>query len=128
MTTDHEAPNPVQFSATTTSTSTSSGVLPVNPDTSPASSQQAAPHRASTGEIWARRLFLVTFVLLCTLLGVFLIVLPWRPEWVENPLFSGYPWIRALFANPFFRGLCSGFGVLDLWIAISETAHYHEDI
>ena len=87
-----------------------------------------APKHHSQAEIWARRMFLVTFVLLCTLLGVFLIVLPWRPEWAENPLFSGYPWVRTLFANPFFRGICSGFGVLDLWIAISETAHYHEDV
>lgn len=86
-----------------------------------------AHKHVSTAEIWARRMFLITFVLLCTLLGVFLIVLPWRPEWTDNPLFLGHPSIRALFAHPFFRGLCSGFGLLDLWIAISETAHYHED-
>ena len=92
-------------------------------------SADSVPHKhASQAEIWARRMFLVTFVLLCTLLGVFLIVLPWRPEWADNPLFSGYPWVKTLFANPFFRGICSGFGVLDLWIAISETAHYHEDV
>ena len=88
---------------------------------------QAPPRHVSAAEIWARRMFLITFVLLCTLLGVFLVVLPWRPEWTENPLFLGHPTIRAVFAHPFFRGLCSGFGLLDLWIAISETAHYHED-
>ncbi len=88
---------------------------------------QPVPKRISATEIWSRRMFLITFVLLCTLLGVFLIVLPWRPEWTDNPLFVGHPSIRAVFAHPFFRGLCSGFGLLDLWIAISETAHYHED-
>ena len=93
-----------------------------------ASLPTTSPKHASQAEIWARRMFLVTFVLLCTLLGVFLVVLPWRPQWVDNPLFAGYPWIKSLFANPFFRGICSGFGVLDLWIAISETAHYHEDV
>ena len=110
MTIDPETPNQSSYS--------SSGLL----------SEDSKTKHASTAEIWARRMFLVTFVLLCTLLGVFLIVLPWRPEWVDNPLFSGYPWVRSLFANPFFRGICSGFGVLDLWIAISETAHYHEDV
>ena len=111
--TDPETPNPSSYSA--------GGLL---------SEDRKAPAqvRASPAEIWARRMFLVTFVLLCTLLGVFLIVLPWRPEWVDNPLFSGFPWVRSLFANPFFRGICSGFGVLDLWIAVSETAHYHEDV
>ena len=88
---------------------------------------ESTPKRVTAADIWARRIFLITFVLLCTLLGVFLIVLPWRPEWTENPFLLGYPTIRAIFSNPFFRGLCSGFGVLDLWIAISETAHYHED-
>ena len=86
------------------------------------------PKRISQAELWARRMFLVTFVLLCTLLGVFLVVLPWRPEWTDNPLFSGYPWLKSILVQPFFRGICSGFGVLDLWIAISETAHYHEDL
>ncbi len=113
VTADPETPNPSSYS--------SSGLL--SEETKPSTRKHA-----SAAEIWARRMFLVTFVLLCTLLGVFLIVLPWRPEWADNPLFSGYPWVRSLFANPFFRGICSGFGVLDLWIAISETAHYHEDV
>ena len=113
VTTNPDGPNPSSYST--------SGLL--------ADEHQAAqPKRASSAEIWARRMFLVTFVLLSTLLGVFLILLPWRPEWAENPLFFSYPWVKTVFANPFFRGICSGFGVLDLWIAISETAHYHEDI
>ncbi len=94
----------------------------------PEPASAAAPRRVSQSELWARRIFLVTFVLLCTLLGVFLIVLPWRPEWTDNPLFSGYPVLKSVLAHPFFRGVCSGFGLLDLWIAISETAHYHEDV
>lgn len=118
MTANPETPNPGSYSSPGSLLSVDRG-----------ETNTAAAHKhASRAEIWARRMFLVTFVLLCTLLGVFLVVLPWRPEWAENPLFSGYPWIRTLFANPFFRGICSGFGVLDLWIAISETAHYHEDV
>ena len=113
MTNEPETPNSGSYS--------SSGLLSDDAKT-------VTRKHASRAEIWARRMFLVTFVLLSTLLGVFLIVLPWRPEWVDNPLFSGYPWVRSVFANPFFRGVCSGFGVLDLWIAISETAHYHEDV
>ena len=118
MTTNPETPNPAYRSPSSLlSEDAASG------------SVDSAPHKHhSQAEIWARRMFLVTFVLLCTLLGVFLIILPWRPEWVDNPLFFGHPGFKSVFANPFFRGICSGFGVLDLWIAISETAHYHEDI
>jgi hypothetical protein len=128
-----ESPTPSSYSSSPSSSSSgsssASGLLSEDQkQPSLAPPPPATPKRASQAEIWARRIFLVTFVLLCTLLGVFLIVLPWRPEWTENPLLSGYPWLKAVFAQPFFRGICSGFGVLDLWIAISETAHYHEDI
>ena len=118
VTTNPEAPNSSSYSSP-------SGLLPAERGSTP---PDATSRHASRAEIWARRMFLVTFVLLCTLLGVFLIVLPWRPEWADNPLFSGFPWVKTIFANPFFRGICSGFGVLDLWIAISETTHYHEDV
>ena len=121
MTTNPESPNPSSYSSP-------GSLLSEDRGSAAASLPTTSPKHASQAEIWARRMFLVTFVLLCTLLGVFLVVLPWRPQWVDNPLFAGYPWIKSLFANPFFRGICSGFGVLDLWIAISETAHYHEDV
>jgi hypothetical protein len=120
-----QSPAPGSYSA---SSSATSGVLPEDPKPQISPPPPAPAKRASQAEIWARRMFLVTFVLLCTLLGVFLIVLPWRPEWTDNPLLFGFPWLKSIFAHPFFRGICSGFGVLDLWIAISETAHYHEDI
>jgi len=120
VTTNPETPNPAYPSP--------SGLLSEERARATGEVEIAPPKHASQAEIWARRMFLVTFVLLCTLLGVFLIVLPWRPEWVDNPLLFGHPWLKSVFANPFFRGICSGFGVLDLWIAISETAHYHEDI
>ena len=121
LTTNPESQNPGSYSSPT-------GLLPESEGRKDLSAPAAERRHASRAEIWARRMFLVTFVLLCTLLGVFLVVLPWRPEWADNPLFSAYPWVKTVFANPFFRGICSGFGVLDLWIAISETAHYHEDV
>ena len=124
-----ETPTPRSYSSAPSS-SAPSGLLSEDhkqPELAP-SAPAATPKRVSQAELWARRMFLVTFVLLCTLLGVFLIVLPWRPEWTDNPLFSGYPMLKSVLAHPFFRGVCSGFGVLDLWIAISETAHYHEDL
>ena len=37
------------------------------------------------------------------------------------------PGLRAFVANGFVRGLCSGLGVLDIWIGFSEAIHYHEE-
>jgi hypothetical protein len=37
------------------------------------------------------------------------------------------PELRAFVANGFVRGLCSGLGVLDIWIGFSEAIHYHEE-
>jgi hypothetical protein len=76
--------------------------------------------------LWARRIFLITLVCLCTVLGVILVILPWYPQWTENSLLTSYPRVQAFLANGFVRGVCSGLGLLDIWIAVSETLHYQE--
>jgi len=38
----------------------------------------------------------------------------------------GSPELRAFIANGFVRGLCSGLGVLDIWIGFWEAMHYRE--
>ena len=37
-----------------------------------------------------------------------------------------FPALRAVVTNGFFRGLCSGLGLLDIWIGFWEAIHYHE--
>jgi hypothetical protein len=31
-----------------------------------------------------------------------------------------------MITTSFFRGLCSGLGLLDIWIGFSEALHYHD--
>jgi hypothetical protein len=78
-------------------------------------------------ELWLRRLAVLMFVFVCATVGVFLVILPWRPEWTDNHLLLAYPALRAFVANGFVRGVCTGLGVLDIWIGFSEAIHYHED-
>ena len=66
------------------------------------------------------------FVFVCAVVGVLLVILPWRPEWTDNSLLLTYPSLRAVVANGFFRGICSGLGMLDIWIGFWEAIHYHE--
>ena len=78
-------------------------------------------------ELWLHRITVLTFGLVCAVVGVLLVLLPWRPEWTDNHLLMGSPGLRAFIANGFVRGLCSGLGVLDIWIGFSEAIHYHEE-
>ena len=77
--------------------------------------------------IWAHRLSILSFVFLCAVVGVLLVILPWRPEWTENHLLAGSPQFQAFLSQGFVRGLCSGLGVLDIWIGFWEAVHYHEE-
>jgi len=63
---------------------------------------------------------------MCATLGVLLIILPWTPKWTDNPLLLSVPQLRPFVANGFVRGLCSGLGVLDLWLGFWEAIYYHE--
>jgi len=66
------------------------------------------------------------FVFVCAVVGVLLVILPWRPEWTDNRLLLAYPGLRAFVANGFVRGICSGLGLLDIWIGFWEAIHYSE--
>jgi len=76
-------------------------------------------------ELWLHRITVLTFGLVCAVVGVLLVILPWRPEWTDNHLLMAYPGLRAFVANGFVRGICSGLGILDIWIGFSEAIHYH---
>jgi hypothetical protein len=78
-------------------------------------------------QLWLRRIWVLLFVFVCATTGVLLLILPWRPEWTDNSLLFTFPALRAVMASGFVRGVCTGLGVLDIWIGFSEAIHYHED-
>jgi len=77
-------------------------------------------------QVWMHRISVFLFVLVSAVAGVLLIILPWTPEWTDNYLLLSYPSLRPIVANGFFRGVCSGLGLLDIWIGFWEALHYHE--
>jgi hypothetical protein len=92
----------------------------------------AAPQNPSemgptAAQIWLHRAAVLLFVLICAVIGVLLVILPWSMVWNDNRLLWGYPGLRALLSNGFVRGLCSGLGILDLWIGFGEAVNYHEE-
>jgi hypothetical protein len=77
-------------------------------------------------DLWLHRITMLLFVFVCAVVGVLLILLPWRPEWTDNYLLLSWPGLRTFVASGFVRGICSGLGVLDLWVGFWEAVHYHE--
>jgi hypothetical protein len=84
------------------------------------------PASGSSLRRWLHRSSVFLFVLLSAIAGVLLVILPWTPEWTDNYLLLSFPWLRDIVSNGFFRGLCSGLGLLDIWIGFWEALHYHE--
>lgn len=77
-------------------------------------------------QVWMHRISVFLFVLISAVAGVLLIILPWTPEWTDNYLLLSFPALRPVVSNGFFRGICSGLGLLDIWIGFWEALHYHE--
>jgi hypothetical protein len=81
----------------------------------------------SAARLWLRRIGVLLFVFLCATIGVMLMILPWRPEWSDNPLLLPYPMLRAVVASGFARGISTGLGALNVWIGFWEAIQYREE-
>ncbi len=102
---------------------TSAAVVPVQAPL-PVSGSRPSP---SAVRLWLRRIGVLLFVFLCATLGVMLMILPWRPEWSDNPLLLPYPTLRAVVASGFARGVSTGLGVVNVWIGFWEAIQYREE-
>jgi len=89
--------------------------------------ESASSDAPSVARLWLRRIGVLLFVFLCATLGVMLMILPWRPEWSDNPLLLSLPTLRAVVGSGFARGLATGLGVLNVWIGFWEAIQYRED-
>jgi hypothetical protein len=101
-------------------------VIPPDAGLSPNAPDAPRP-QLSRAQLWLHRLLVLIFVFVCAAMGVLLVILPWLPQWTDNILLLRYPELRPIVSSGFFRGLCSGLGLLDIWIGFSEASHYHED-
>ena len=58
----------------------------------------------------------LTVVLLFEM-GALLLYLPWSTFWEQNYFLSHFPWLMPVVLNPSLRGMVSGIGVLDIFVA-----------
>ena len=65
-------------------------------------------------------------VVVLFIMGAILFYLPWTALWEKNYFLSHYPSLMRFLLHPSFRGVVSGLGVLDIFLAItmlgSETS------
>lgn len=57
-------------------------------------------------------------IVLCFELGALLLYLPWSAFWEQNYFLVHFPSLMSFVLHPSVRGLVSGLGVLDIFIAI----------
>lgn len=58
----------------------------------------------------------LTVVLLFEM-GALLLYLPWSAFWEQNYFLSHFPWLMRIVLHPSLRGIVSGIGVLDIFVA-----------
>jgi hypothetical protein len=81
---------------------------------------QRIPRWLERGELFLR-------VVLRMYIGLAVCYAPWSHMfWDQNPLFLRFPSLGIYAANGAVRGLVSGLGLLNLWIAIHEALRQRE--
>jgi hypothetical protein len=116
-----------QPESTTTSLAASPASVPAPPDGPAREMGEGPPLAGTTPRIprWLERLELVLRVMLRMYIGLAICYAPWWPFfWDQNPLFMQFPTLSAIAANGAVRGLVSGLGLLNLWIAFQDAIHY----
>jgi hypothetical protein len=80
------------------------------------------PHRIPR---WLERAELFLRVLLRMYIGLAVCYAPWsRLFWDQNPIFLQFPTLSIYAANGAVRGLISGLGLLNLWIAFHDAIRH----
>jgi hypothetical protein len=71
---------------------------------------------------WLERAELFLRVLLRMYIGLAVCYAPWsKIFWDQNPLFLHYPTLMTLATHGAVRGIISGVGLLNLWIAFQDA-------
>jgi hypothetical protein len=105
--------------------------LPASPAPASGSSSPVAPGDASGDPHpqriprWLVRAELFLRVMLRIYIGLAVAYAPWSPIfWDQNPLFVQFPTLSIYAANGAVRGVISGIGLLNLWIALRDAIRY----
>ena len=104
----------------------SSSAFGLAPEVQPAAQQAPRPTPQRLPR-WLERAELFLRVLLRMYIGLAVCYAPWsRMFWDQNPLFVQFPTLSIYAANGAVRGLVSGLGLLNLWIAFQDALRHRD--
>lgn len=76
---------------------------------------------------WLERVELFLRVMLRIYIGLALAYAPWSHSfWDQNPIFLAYPWAGSIATLGAVRGVVSGLGLLNLWIAFQDALRHRD--
>jgi hypothetical protein len=82
------------------------------------------PHRVPR---WLERVELFLRVMLRMYIGLAICYAPWSHTfWDQNPLFLQFPALANFAANGAVRGIVSGLGLLNLWVAFHDAIQHRD--
>jgi hypothetical protein len=77
--------------------------------------------KATKFQNWHRVVLSICFVVFAGELGFCLIVLPWLSNWDMSYIPVHNAKLADIWMNHYFRGMLSGLGLLNIYVALSET-------
>jgi hypothetical protein len=85
--------------------------------------EPAPPERPRQIPRWLQIIEITLFVILRLYVGALVVLLPWRSVWTTNAWINHWPTIAGFLAQGWVRGIVSGLGLLNIWIAFSVLFH-----
>jgi len=102
-------------------------VISAGPRPGPAIVIEGAGHPPQRIPRWLERAELFLRVLLRMYIGLAVCYAPWSHMfWDQNPLFVQFSTLSIYAANGAVRGLVSGLGLLNLWIAFHDAIRHRD--
>ena len=103
-------------------------LLPSNAPSDSAPSAQETKQETKTESkqhipTWLLRAELFLRIVIRIYVGVLIFLLPWSRFWDQNPLFLAHPDLGVFASYGAVRGIVSGLGLLNLWIAITDAIY-----
>lgn len=100
---------------------------PVSSSRSEAGAAQPDPHPPQRIPRWLVRIELFLRVMLRMYIGLAVCYAPWSHTfWDQNPLFLQFSSLAMIATNGAVRGIVSGLGLLNLWIALQDAIRHRD--
>jgi len=110
-------------------------MLTVSPDSPPDPASESAPASGPQDEEpqphrvprWLERVELFLRVMLRMYIGLAICYAPWSHTfWDQNPIFLQFPALADFASHGAVRGVVSGLGLLNLWIAFRDAIRHRD--